>query len=163
VPFDFRKIDIDALRAALDYDPATGLLTWRKYMGGRAPAGRVAGTRCSSGHLNIKLFGATWAVHRLAWAHYYGEMPAAEIDHINRDPRDNRIANLRTVSRSENRRNSDIFDRNRAKGVPIGATRTKSGKWSVQARFAGRPVYAGVFDTAEAAEAAYLNITGAGR
>ena len=44
--------------------------------------------------------------HRLAYALYHGKDPyPLEIDHINRDRRDNRISNLRAVSKSENQHN----------------------------------------------------------
>lgn len=51
--------------------------------------------------------------HRVAWAIYYGVWPTDMIDHINGDPLDNRICNLREVSCGENLRNQRLHDRNK--------------------------------------------------
>lgn len=39
---------------------------------------------------------------------FYGEWPSDELDHINRDRRDNRVANLRLANRSINCRNQTL-------------------------------------------------------
>jgi hypothetical protein len=43
--------------------------------------------------------------HRVAWCHFYGTWPANEIDHINHDRADNRIAKLRDILKNENQWN----------------------------------------------------------
>lgn len=45
-------------------------------------------------------------LHRLAYTAFYGSIPAGMlVDHINRDPADNRLCNLRLATRSQNNRN----------------------------------------------------------
>jgi hypothetical protein len=104
------NITADYLRQLLDYDPETGEFRWRARPDGNADwnrmtAGRVAGTVNNRGYRAIKIAGVVCRAHRLAWLHVYGEWPSDQIDHINRDKLDNRIANLRVVNNSENMRN----------------------------------------------------------
>jgi hypothetical protein len=70
-----------------------------------ARRGQEAGTFCKDiGYRKVYLDGGTYYTHRLIWKLLYGEDPV-EIDHINGSPSDNRITNLRSVSRLENARN----------------------------------------------------------
>jgi cytoplasmic iron level regulating protein YaaA (DUF328/UPF0246 family) len=62
-------------------------------------------------YLSIVFKGRKYKAHRLAWLIHYGEWPKQVIDHINRQPNDNRIMNLRDVSYSENIKNSYRFDK----------------------------------------------------
>lgn len=51
--------------------------------------------------------------HRIVWEMHYGKIPEGfEIDHINHIRSDNRIENLRIVSRSENCKNMSISKAN---------------------------------------------------
>lgn len=50
--------------------------------------------------------GQLYAIHRLIWIYHYGESPKQDIDHINRNRYDNRIENLRVLTRSQNILNS---------------------------------------------------------
>lgn len=54
--------------------------------------------RITNGAVHVK-------AHRLAWRLYYGWWPECEVDHVNRDKRDNRITNLRLATHSQNRAN----------------------------------------------------------
>jgi hypothetical protein len=89
----------------LNYDSNSGLLTWRIDRGYKYKAGTIAGTLSNKGYIHIKIGGVRYTAHRLAWVIYYGSEPTNEIDHINRIRNDNRISNLRDVTKSENCRN----------------------------------------------------------
>jgi hypothetical protein len=58
------------------------------------------------GYLIIKIKGKQYKAHRLVFAYFNNRFPKKEIDHINRDRKDNRIENLREVNRTENVRNT---------------------------------------------------------
>ena len=98
------KIILNSIRDVLDYNPETGDLTW-KVSRGTARAGAVAGSPNSKGYIQIKHERTLYKAHRLAWFLTNGEQPE-EIDHINRDRADNRLCNLRNVTKSLNQLNS---------------------------------------------------------
>jgi hypothetical protein len=79
----------------------------------------------------------------------FGRWPEEHIDHRNRDTADNRLANLRECSRSQNMGNSKVSCNNRLnmKGVRL----HKWGKYSARIR----DQHLGMFDTVEEAAAAY--------
>ena len=90
------------LRERYTYDAETGTIRHK----GRDRA--VKGSNNRSGYLLIRIGpnkDKTWVLlHRAAWALYYGRWPK-EIDHLNGNKTDNRIENLREVSRGENDQN----------------------------------------------------------
>lgn len=102
----------EQLRAAFDYDPETGIFTWRyrpdcPVQWNGKWAGRQAGTP-SGRNIQLQVNRRRYVAHRIAWCIVYGEFPADMIDHANGDWRDNRIANLRIASRSQNAANSRL-------------------------------------------------------
>jgi hypothetical protein len=127
----------------LDYDPDTGVFRWREG-NCRRSAGDVAGNLMHDGRYErIGIGGRSYLSHRLAWFYVYGEWPK-EIDHINRNKRDNRIANLRAVTRKENQLNRGL-NKNNTSGVK--GVMAAQGKW--MASYCKR--YLGIFDTKDAA------------
>lgn len=68
-------------------------------------AGRIAGCRNGRGYWRIAINKRTYFAHRLIWLYHYGYMPET-IDHINNNPSDNRLENLRAATITENRWNS---------------------------------------------------------
>lgn len=99
---------LEELQERFNYDPETGQLTWKKPPGFRAKPGDPAGYLTTKGYLRVKLGESHYRVHRLIWKLSHGEDPPAgmDIDHINRDRTDNRLANLRLATRSDNVNNS---------------------------------------------------------
>ena len=95
---------LTTLRATLHYDPDTGKFT-RKIARGSKAVGDEPGSFNPVGYWQIGVCGRTYTAQRLAWYYTTGEWPEHDIDHINRDKLDNRIANLRAISRSENLKN----------------------------------------------------------
>lgn len=143
------------LQAALDYNPETGVFTWK---GGRLnTAGRritrfvgaVAGFRRKDGYIEIGCGTlGHFLAHRLAWIYMHGAPPKSLIDHKNQNRSDNRIENLRAADRSENARNSRCSSNNTSghKGVSwIG----RRNKWRVQLVLNKRMAFSGNFDRLE--------------
>lgn len=139
------------VRELLDYFPQTGDFHWR---GCLSPQTGIAGSMSTGGYWMLRLGKNTYRAHRIAWLHFYGVWPAGfDIDHINGIRLDNRIANLRLATRSQNNGNSGPQPNN-FHGIK-GATFSR-GKWQAQLMFKGKNHYLGRFNTAEEANAAYL-------
>lgn len=144
--------EIERLRTALDYDPETGLLRWTKSMVGKKRRGDIAGSREKAGYRKLICFGKTYFVHRVAWMLHYGESPPKIIDHINGVRDDNRIANLRGCTDSQNNMNR----RPRRSGHGLkGVTNLPDGRFMAHVTKEGRSYYGGYFHTREAAARAY--------
>lgn len=88
------------LRELFDYDPKTGLFS-RRVASARKPAGSVIKPTTAARYHSIRVDGTTYFAHRLVWKYVHGE-DAETLDHINGKTRDNRIANLRSVTYAQN-------------------------------------------------------------
>jgi hypothetical protein len=151
-------LDAETIRNLLHYDTDTGLFTWKVSRGGTATVGSGAGfinTGKSSGYVLIKVCCASYKAHRLAWLYMTGEWPAEQIDHINRCRSDNRWANLRTASHSQNQTNSNLY-KNNTTGLKGVYWYKKLRKWAAMIRSDGHLKYLGVYDCPAAAHFSYL-------
>lgn len=79
---------------------------------------------------------------------------SGDVDHINRNKLDNRRANLRSATRSENNANADR-GRNSSSGYRGVSWSASAGKWQVHIRVEGKRRFLGLFESAEEAAAAY--------
>jgi hypothetical protein len=96
--------------------------------------------------------GVRIAAHRVIWAMTFGAWPPQDIDHINGDRSDNRISNLRSVSRLENGRNKAAQEsRSNAAGV-MWVERNK--KWRARITVNGKRLDLGLHSTIDEAVAA---------
>lgn len=154
------------ISAALKCEPETGRLFWLPRPPSRFStvhacnawnarfAGREAFTSHSSdGYLVGSYGGRQYRAHRIVWLLVTGRWPKAEIDHINGARDDNRLENLREVSRAENNRNKRRHAHNSSGQNGVCWLR-ESNKWFAQIGVNGRTEYLGCFDTIEAAIAA---------
>ena len=146
------------LRKLLSYDPDTGLLTWRRrppemFTGeryGKAWNSRYAGrpafvTATRDGYRCGRIFEKSYFAHRVAYAIHYGAWPRDQVDHISGVKTDNRIANLRDVSRTENLRNA-AKQSNNTSGVCGVYWHKNSGKWRGLIRVNGKLQSLGYFE-----------------
>lgn len=141
------------VKELLSYSPATGDFHWRVDRGG-VRAGSIAGCLDGKGHWHIGIDYKRCLAHRLAWLISFGTYPNGEIDHINGVRSDNRLENLRVVSRSENMQNT-THSRGPSGLRGVGwhkATR----KWRARVVVAGAEAYVGWFDSERDAYSAYL-------
>lgn len=142
------------LAEALNYDPETGQLLWRvrprshfRTVRGHKTfntsyAGRLAGTSNPAGYLRVRIADGIFMGHLLIWKLIYDVWPE-QVDHVNRNPSDNRLLNLRECSRSQNSMNR----RARASKTGLRGVYLRGTRWF--AKLADK--HLGVFDTAEEA------------
>jgi HNH endonuclease len=149
-------ITSDRLRELLAYDPSTGVFTRRVRTSTRTRVGDVAGCLKNKGRIAINADGKLYQSHRLAWLYVYGEWPKHHIDHIDGDPSNNRIANLRDVISSVNQQNRKCAQANNASGL-LGVSPYR-GRWRATICINGACRLIGRFDTPEQAHAAYLEV-----
>lgn len=143
----------ERLRELLIYDAQTGLFT-RRITNRRWLAGQVAGSIDVNGHILINVDRVQYRAHRLAWLYTHGRWPANDIDHMNGVRTDNRLENLRDVTRQVNLQNRRTST---AKSKLLGAHQHVDGRWKSAIRHNGRQVHLGYFDTPEEAHLAYIH------
>lgn len=118
------------LKDMLHYDVEAGALEWKERMPYMFSSGdRHAEHKCNNwnsrnagrpafcslaknGYLFGRIWRASFYAHRVAWAMHSGSWPEEDIDHINGCRTDNRIINLRAVTRAENLRNKAVQSNN---------------------------------------------------
>lgn len=99
----------DELKSRLHYNPETGIFTWLHNpsfslrWNNRYP-GAAAGSLTSLKYVLIRIDKKPYYAHRLAFLYLYGFLPK-EVDHIDGDPSNNKISNLRAANRSMNMKN----------------------------------------------------------
>lgn len=135
------------IKHLFNYDETTGVFTRRVAVGrhGCRKVGTIAGTKTRHGYIVIGLDDKRCMAHRLAWLYVYGVLPATDLDHINRNKSDNRIANLRLVNRSQNMHNVSLHKHNSSghKGVSWHKPRKK---WRAYIFVDYTQVHLGLFD-----------------
>jgi len=136
----------------LDYNPETGVFTWRISRGWRKP-GTPAGKIQTDGYRQIPIDGRQYLAHRLVWFWHHGKWPDYEIDHTDHNRLNNRIENLRDVERHVNIANRRSYNASGFKGV---SRKSKgSGFFARLTRIDGTTDYLGTFRSAEEAHQAF--------
>lgn len=145
-------LTLKELKDILDYLPETGAFVWRR-------TGAIAGYSDSHGYWCVNINKRRYLAHRLAWLFTYGEWPVGILDHVDRDKRNNAIANLRQATKSQNAANSKVRWTNTlgVKGVSVCP---KTGKYRARIRVNGKEVHLGLFDSVSAASDAYRKRAG---
>jgi hypothetical protein len=143
---------LEIVESYLDYNPETGIGVWkRKRMGpGRqVKVGLPAGTINNQGYIYIGLFGQRYAAHRLFWLLYYKQDPGSKfIDHMDLNKSNNKIANLRLVTKSENGLNTLLPSNNKTGVVGVHYCNTTQ-KFVAQIKVNNQPRHLGRFENIE--------------
>lgn len=155
---DHQLLELAARAAGMVlYNQQTGLMIWRpkpdemkdSNRWNARYANKECGTIDDKGYRRILCrfdSGCVFRIrtHRLAWFITYGKLPDGEVDHINQDKADNRIANLRDVSKELNQRNGTRKSNNTS-GVPGVTWHKQHKKWYAQAGINGKHHSIGLF------------------
>jgi hypothetical protein len=146
VPF----LAYETVKQRIDYDPETGLLTW-KVKTGHKRAGKVAGCahKQNRNYIVVQIDRRTYMAHRIAWLLMTGEHPQEMIDHIDGNSQNNRWSNLRLATNKQNQENQNkINSRNKSgfRGVCYVKGRNK---WRACVQHDGVMHYFGEYLTAQ--------------
>jgi hypothetical protein len=149
----------DYVRSILDYDPETGIFRWKPRSDvppewNARRAGAVAGGRMVHGYWFIGIHDIRYLSHRLAWLYVTGEWPADQLDHINMNREDNRFANLRQATNSQNTMNR-VKQSNNSSGFKGVKFHKRSGLWHAQIAVDGKVHSLRYHKTPEEAAEAY--------
>lgn len=150
------KLSADKARELLDYDPATGLFRWKVSIQGQTKAGDIAGCENGNGYRVITVSQVSYLAPRIAWLITHGEWPRAFVDHINGNRMDDRIANLREATGSQNQANKGLQRNNKSgrKGVSFNQKRKV---WAAFIAHKNKTIWLGYFQSADEAHAAYCH------
>ena len=111
--------------------------------------------------MRITVYGKRYYSHRLVFLYVSGEFPKHEVDHINHDPSDNRLKNLRLVDHLENHKNTSM-KKNNTSGVTGVSWSKACNKWQARIDVGKKGMHLGEFtdihkaiDVRKAAEVAF--------
>lgn len=151
----------EQLKRLFDYDPVSGVLTWRfrtghwQHIGAHnarfsgKPAGSIA-TKGTNRYLVVEIDGGPRYAHRVIFKWVTGKEPPRILDHIDCDGLNNKWSNIRIASDHGNQGNRRK-QRRQAKGVSI----TPTGRYRAYITRDGRFVHLGTFDTENEGAIAY--------
>lgn len=133
------------------FDHKDGHLYWKKVMHPNKQylVGQEVGCVHPTGYRHVTWMNKPHKVHRLIFLLEYGYLPK-EIDHINGDRQDNRIENLREVTRSQNQFNKTMC-KNNTSGTRGVSWHKKSDSWVVRVCANGKSKSIGYFKDLELA------------
>lgn len=92
---------LSVLSERLAYDAKTGVLTWLVVPSNNVSVGAEAGAILKTGYRKITVNDYQMYAHHVAWWLHYGAWPEMQIDHANGIRTDNRIANLRLATQTQ--------------------------------------------------------------
>ena len=112
-------IDQETVKKLFHYDAESGMLLWRYGNGRNVKPWQQAKAPNGQGYYTVKINGTNYRVHRLIWLYVYGDFPKEDIDHKNRIRNDNRLCNLRAVSRTDNCQNISLPNHNKSGHIGV--------------------------------------------
>jgi hypothetical protein len=128
-------------------------LVWKIRVSNRVKIGNVAGSfRKSDGYYRVKIDRQDYQLHRLVWIYHNGNIPdEMQVDHIDRNPSNNLIGNLRLATKSQNNHNRAKQSNNTSGTVGV---RIRKGIPIAEIAVNGKKIWLGAFKTIAEAEAA---------
>ncbi|MDA9581152.1 HNH endonuclease [Luminiphilus sp.] len=143
----------ERLKELFTYDMGAGEFYWKEPRGGRT-VGRLAGTLNKSGYRHIVIDSTSYLAHRLAWMRCHNQDPGdMQVDHIDGNPSNNHIGNLRLVYSAGNQRNASI-SRHNTSGFNGVHWHKAAGKWAATMHVGGKVNHLGTFTSKDDAIAA---------
>lgn len=132
------------------FDYSEGKLFWKEQRG-RINAGQEAGTLGQIGRMYVQVDKKKYLVHRIVWFLHHGSCPEF-LDHIDGNPLNNKIENLRPATKQQNAMNRKVKSDSL---LGIKGVFRKGSKFGASIYLNGTPHYLGTFNSQELAKQAY--------
>lgn len=146
------ELTFELLAELFTYDPESGVLRRKIDRYKRIDEG-VAGSVGARGYLLVGIDNKTYYVHRLVWFMTHGRWPDGVIDHIDGNPLNNKLANLRDASRAINTQNTL---KPRGKQQLLGVSLHRGKYWKAGIKVNGKQTHLGYFKTPELTHEAHM-------
>ncbi len=157
LPMNDPLIDQEYLLSIFDYNPDTGDLIRKVRTGPNSKVGDKAGFQDrKDGYVEVKVRGRRYLAHRVIWMMVHGRWPYPQLDHIDRNPSNNKLSNLREVTKMQNmcNRGRPMNSARPYRGVDVIQCKLKN-RYSAKINAMKRSYYLGTFDCPIAAAKAY--------
>ena len=142
------EISQDRLHELFEYKD--GQLIWKISRGGSAKKGSVAGRKVKQNYTQIEVDRKTYYLHRLVFIYHNGYCPKI-LDHIDGNPDNNKLENLREATMSENQMNSKLNVNSSTKMKNVNWN-TEANKYRVELSVNGKNKFIGYYNDPELAE-----------
>ena len=129
---------------------ADGKLYWKHNCKGHFLIGKEAGKLNKFGYYYVVFKQKRYRLHRLIYMYHYGEMPIC-IDHIDNNPTNNKIENLRSATFKQNMQNMKKPKSNTS-GIKNVSWCKAASKWGVRMKIDNGYKHLGLFEDIELAE-----------
>lgn len=145
---------VDYCNTFFNYDKESGLVTLKEKRCKNEPRyiGEEVGHTSKRNRKTIFIKGRSYQYPHIVWLMCTGEMPDTFIDHIDRDPTNNRFDNLRAATSSQNCRNRTP---RKGTGSRFLGVSIHEGRFQAAISYEGKRKYLGRFPTEEEAALAY--------
>lgn len=129
-----------------------GVLRWKVNRSTWIKPGDIVGCQRKDGYWEAQIVGERWLVHRAIFLLHHGYLPKL-IDHIDRNPSNNKIENLRAANKRINALNAGLASNNTSGVKGVSWDRTKD-KWVARHKHDGHYKCVGYFNNKLSAAAA---------
>lgn len=140
-------MNIARFKELFDCDLERGVLI-RKVRVANQIAGKEAGSTRPDGYVRVGVDGKDYLVHRIVWLFAHNEWPEYELDHIDGNPSNNALSNLRPATHAENHQNQKVHKRNK---TGVSGVSPSLRNFRVRVGVGMREIYVGSFATLEEA------------
>ena len=135
-------INQDRLKELLTYDSENGLFSWNVTRG-KSRKGNVAGHKNKIGYIEIGLDNKLYLAHRLVFVYLHG-CCNGNVDHIDGNPGNNKVGNLRLADPQTNARNASKPKSNKSGRVGVSFDAV-NGKWRATIKANRKQIHLGRF------------------
>lgn len=146
---------LDILNDLLEFDFEKGEMRWRRKETNRVKVGKIAGYTAKNGYKSIRIRGELFLCHRIFWKAFTGKDPVQGIDHIDGNPSNNCISNLRESTQQQNILNR-VVDKSSASGLKGISFHKAMRKWHARVCLNGKIKNLGYYEDPMEAHKAYI-------